>query len=72
MEMALPRLRLDLDTETFETLLTHATAELRPVQLQAEVLLRQALGLPFPYLSPSEDGQDTQGRACLCGEANTP
>ena len=67
----MPRLRLDLDTETFETLLTHATAELRPVQLQAEVLLRQALGLPFPYPSPSEDCQDTQDQAGLDGEANT-
>ena len=50
MESAMPRLKLDLDTETFESLIAHATAELRPVQLQAEVLLRQALGLPFPFV----------------------
>ena len=50
MEIAMPRLRLDLDTETFESLVAHATAELRPVQLQAEVLLRRALGLPFPFV----------------------
>ncbi len=64
----MPRLRLDVDTETFESLVAHATAELRPVQLQAEVLLRQALGLPFPVVleqSPTSecDRGDENGTA---------
>jgi hypothetical protein len=45
----MPRLRLDLDRETFEALADKAFSERRPVQLQAEVILRQALGLQFPY-----------------------
>ena len=48
---AMPRLRLDLDKETFETLAEQAYSERRPVPLQAEVILRQGLGLPFPYPS---------------------
>ncbi len=47
----MPRLRVDLDTETFEALAANAAAERRPVPLQAEVILRQSLGLPFPYPS---------------------
>ena len=60
----MPRLRLDLDTETFDSLVAQASAELRPVQLQAEVLLRQALGLPFPLgiddppSAPSDETDD--------------
>ena len=45
----MPRLRLDLDRETFDALTAQAFAERRPVVFQAEVVLRQALGLPFPY-----------------------
>ena len=45
----MPRLRLDLDRETFEALAAQALAERRTATWQAEVLLRQALGLPFPY-----------------------
>jgi hypothetical protein len=49
------QLRLDLDQETFERLVEVALQERRPVVWQAEVLLRQALGLPFPY-SPIQKG----------------
>ena len=42
-------LRLDLDADTFEHLVRSAVAERRPVVMQAEVVLRRALGLPFPY-----------------------
>ena len=45
----MPRLRLDLDQETFEALADKAFAERRPVPYQVEVILRQALGLPFPF-----------------------
>jgi hypothetical protein len=47
------RLRLYLDQETFVALTDRALRERRPVDWQAEVILRQALGLPFPY--PAED-----------------
>jgi hypothetical protein len=43
------RLRLDLDQETFLALTDRALRERRPVDWQAEVMLRQALGLSFPY-----------------------
>jgi hypothetical protein len=45
----MPKVRLDLDLETFEALAGKAFAERRPVPYQAEVILRQALGLQFPY-----------------------
>ena len=45
----MPRLRLDLDRETYDALASQALAQRRPVILQAEVILRQTLGLPFPY-----------------------
>ncbi len=54
----MPRLRLDLDRETFDALTAQAFAERRPVVFQAEVVLRQALGLPFPY-PPVSDGELT-------------
>lgn len=42
------RLRLDVDRETYERLLDAAAVERRPPSWQAEVMLRRALGLPFP------------------------
>ena len=45
----MPRLRLDLDRETFEALVAQALSERRSAAYQAEVILRQAMGLPFPY-----------------------
>lgn len=42
------RLKLDLDTETTERLIDAAITERRPLPLQAEVILRRALGLSFP------------------------
>jgi hypothetical protein len=41
-------LKISLDRETFRRLLDSALRERRPLPWQAEVLLRQALGLPFP------------------------
>ena len=52
----MPKLRLDLDRETFNALASQALAQRRPVILQAEVLLRQTLGLPFPYPPTAPDG----------------
>jgi hypothetical protein len=48
------RLRLDLDKETFIALTDRALRERRPVDWQAEVILREALGLPFPYPEPAD------------------
>jgi hypothetical protein len=43
------RLKIELDPETTERLVASAVAECRPIPMQAEVLLRRALNLPFPY-----------------------
>jgi hypothetical protein len=49
------RLKLELDQPTFQRLLETALGERRPVVWQAEVMLRQALGLPFPYPANTTD-----------------
>jgi len=43
------RIKLDLDPETTERLIQAAISENRPVGLHAEVVIRRALGLPFPW-----------------------
>lgn len=43
------RLLLDLDPDTTERLVESAVANRRPMPWQAEVLLRQSLGLPVPW-----------------------
>jgi hypothetical protein len=47
-------MKINLDSETFLALLESAVDELRPVDLHAAVVLRRALGLPFPF--PSSGG----------------
>jgi hypothetical protein len=42
------KVRLDLDIEATKALIESGLNELRPPQLEAAVLLRRALGLPFP------------------------
>ena len=54
----MPKLRVDLDQETFEALASQALAQRRPVILQVEVILRQTLGLPFPY-PPAAPGEES-------------
>jgi hypothetical protein len=44
----MPRLKLVIDDETFEALEQRARSERRSTDWQAEVILRQSLGLPFP------------------------
>ena len=53
----MPKLRLDLDRETYEALASQALAQRRSVMLQAEVILRQTLELPFPYPVSAPSGQ---------------
>lgn len=52
------RVKLDLDEETTDRLIEIAVAEKRPVPWQAEVLLRKALGLPFPPVAQKEETCD--------------
>jgi hypothetical protein len=42
-------LKVDLDQETFACLQEKSSRELRVLDKEALALLRQALGLPFPY-----------------------
>ena len=55
----MPKLRLDLDRETYEALASQALAQRRPMVFQAEVILRQTLGLPFPYPQASSSEEDS-------------
>jgi hypothetical protein len=52
----MPSLRLTPDRETYDRLVEMADVQRRPVGWQAEVLLRQAVGLPFP---PTTDHRST-------------
>lgn len=45
----MPIVTLDLDADTFDRLMDFALNERRPISWQAEMMLRQSLGLPFPY-----------------------
>lgn len=65
------RLKLDLAPDTAVALTRRAVRDLRPVTMEAEALLRQALGLPVPW--PEDDpapsapasgaGDDSERRA---------
>ena len=48
------RLRLDLEEDATAKLIQRAAEEKRPVGWQAEVMLREALGLPFPALKTTQ------------------
>jgi hypothetical protein len=54
----MPKLQLDLDQETFDRLVMEATRERRPLEWQAEVFLRQALGTPSSCLSTRKDQEE--------------
>ena len=43
------RLKITVDSETLDALERRAQSERRRLDLQAEVMLRQALGLTFPF-----------------------
>jgi hypothetical protein len=54
----MPNLKLKLDEETFDALKHRAQSERRPVDWQAEVILRQSLGLAFPcQTEPSQSNR---------------
>ncbi len=56
------RLRLVLDAATSAALARAAVRELRPLDLQAEVLLRRALGLAVPLPEPGEQQEQQTER----------
>ena len=57
----MPRLKLVIDDETFEALEQRAQSERRSADWQAEVILRQSLGLPFPLpIQGSEKKEDSE------------
>lgn len=60
------KLRLLLDQETAKALVRRAVQELRPVDMQAEALLRQALGLPFPPEPTPADPQPEDREVARC------
>jgi len=47
--VSVPVLKLEVDSETYDRLVEEAVLERRPVVWQAEVAIRRAVGLPFPY-----------------------
>ncbi len=60
-------LKLQIDSETMDRLVERAVRERRPITWEAEVLLRQALGLPFPYAGelasePTETAEEAERR----------
>jgi plasmid stability protein len=42
-------LRVSLDDETYSALMVEASRHVRPLHWHIKVMLRQALGLEFPY-----------------------
>jgi hypothetical protein len=61
------RLKIELDEQTTERLISAAVAERRPLAWQAEVVLRRALGLPFP--ADDSGGQPAERPAEEAGDA---
>jgi hypothetical protein len=49
-------LKIRVDEAVLASLLERAESERRPPDMQAEVLLRQSLGLPFPVPVEEESG----------------
>jgi hypothetical protein len=52
-------LKIDLDLETLQSLQAKAGRELRALDREALALLRQALGLPFPYPPLADERHQT-------------
>ena len=54
----MPELTLNIDRQTYSALVDRAISERRPVDLQAEVILRTSLGLSFPYSAEVADERE--------------
>ena len=64
------RIHLDLDSETSKALVVQALAEQRPVPLQAAVMLRRCLGLPFPFTPTAQSNPTTAESEASVGFAD--
>jgi hypothetical protein len=64
------RIHLELDSETSKALLTQAMSEQRPVPLQAAVMLRCCLGLPFPFPPTAQSNPTKAESAASVGLAD--
>ena len=62
------QLKVTLDQPTYEALVNLALDERRPVPWQAEVVIRRALGLPFPATVPDPQPQRDLATAGAGGE----
>ena len=54
------QLKIDIDTEMIERLSKQAVNEKRSIPRQAEVVLRMALGLPFPPVQSTPKKTEVQ------------
>jgi hypothetical protein len=64
-------LRVSLDEETYDALMVDASRHVRPLKSHLKVILRQALGLEFPYpdtRKPASAGDAPGHGASLNGE----
>jgi hypothetical protein len=50
-------IKLALDPETYTALIAESARYLRPADWHAKALLRQVLGLPFPYPKDPDTGK---------------
>ncbi|MGH8055795.1 MAG: hypothetical protein ACREOH_00960 [Candidatus Entotheonellia bacterium] len=64
----MPTIKISLDPETYSSLSDSAVRELRPIPWQMVVILRRALGLPFPAACPASQAEPDLHRR-LRGEA---
>ncbi len=56
-------LKIRVDESVLTSLSERAESERRPPDMQAEVLLRQSLGLPFPVPVEGENGEKAASAA---------
>jgi hypothetical protein len=64
------RIHLELDSETSKALVAQAMSEQRPVPLQAAVMLRRCLGLPFPFTPTAQSNPTTAESEASLGLAD--
>jgi hypothetical protein len=62
------QLKIGLDDETYTALMADADRYLRPPDWHVKALLRQVLGLEFPYPAHGRPGSGTPAHAAEPGE----
>lgn len=53
------QVKIEIDAEMIERLTVQAVTEKRSIPRQAEVVLRRALGLPFPRVQPTRPKRES-------------